>query len=87
MTTRYKSAVGLDYNEHDGYAPRVAARGELLSADEIVKIARAAGVPVVEKSALARVLSQLEPDQEIPPDLYEVVAAILAEIEKRQRQV
>jgi flagellar biosynthesis protein len=78
----YKTAIGLQYNVGAQGAPAVSAKGEYLAADEVVKIARRFGVPVVERPALARSLAPLELDQEIPEDLFEAVAAVLQEIDK-----
>ena len=49
----------------------------------IVKLARRFNVPVVEKPTLARVLSTLDTDQHIPQSLYEAVALLINEIERR----
>jgi flagellar biosynthesis protein len=79
---RYKYAVGLEYEEGRPSAPNLSVKGERLSADEIVRIARRYGVPVVEKPVLAQVLTKLEVDDEIPNDLFEAVAAVMAGLEK-----
>lgn len=79
----YRRAVGLGYDERRGAAPHVTVNGEELSADEIVRVARRFGVPVVERKELAEALGGLDADQEIPPDLYEAVAVLLHELERR----
>lgn len=88
----YKLAVGLHYDPSQNagdsggsQTPKVEIRGDDLMADDVVKIARRFGIPVVEKPELARALSSVEIDSEIPEELFEAVAATLNEIEKRTR--
>ncbi|SIN90822.1 flagellar biosynthesis protein [Sulfurivirga caldicuralii] len=71
-----KKAVALKY-EGKG-APRVVAKGQGLIAQQIIELARQAGVPVQHDEALLALLSQIELDQEIPRELYEAVAQLLA---------
>lgn len=85
MNSRFRRAVGLSYDSPysesaRSRAPRLEIKGDGFAADEIVKIARAVGVPVLERPALARMLSHAKLDQEIPRDLFEVVATIFAEL-------
>lgn len=69
-------AIALEY---DGTgAPRVTAKGMGRIAEEIVALAQAHHVPMTEDRALARLLSTLELDEEIPEALYRVVAEVLA---------
>ena len=78
----YRRAVSLEYNEGGEGAPRVNAKGDNLVADHIVKIARRFGVPVVEKGEMARALSSVPLDQEIPEPLFEAVAVMLQELKR-----
>jgi flagellar biosynthesis protein len=70
------SAVALRYDGRD--APRVTAKGRGPVAENIVRAARAAGVPLYEDAALATLLSRLELDEQIPPKLYVAVAEVIA---------
>ena len=70
-------AVALAYH-HGRVAPRVAARGAGLIADEIIRRAREAGVHVHESRELVGLLMQVDLDQDIPPLLYTVIAELLA---------
>ena len=81
-TARYRSAIGLEYDPNERGAPLVGVKGEYLSADEIVKIARRYGVPIIEKPALAKALRPLELEQQIPDELFEAVAAVLNGLDK-----
>ncbi len=84
--SQYRRVVGLEYARVAGSAaPTVAVQGEHLMADQIVRVARRFGVPVVERPALAQALSGIDLDQQIPERLYEAVALVLREIEKREK--
>lgn len=50
-------------------------RGEL--AEQIIREARRAGVPIKEDRDLVELLMQLDVEQCIPPELYQAVAEIL----------
>lgn len=69
-------AVALVWDARE--APRLIAKGEEALAQEILALAREHDVPLYEDAALARLLSQLELDQEIPPPLYLAVARVIA---------
>lgn len=71
------SAVALAYAAGDT-APRVVARGRGLLADEILRRAHAAGVPVHASRELVSLLMQVDLDRHIPPELYRAVAELLA---------
>ncbi|WP_019638096.1 EscU/YscU/HrcU family type III secretion system export apparatus switch protein [Paenibacillus fonticola] len=73
-----RKAVALKYDPTQGDAPVVAAKGSGLLADKILEKAKEHGVPVQEDAALVEVLSKLDLDQQIPPELYTLVAEILS---------
>jgi len=76
MKFRLKEAVSLEYGSRP--APIVSARGRGEVAERILAEAEAHGVHVAQDPQLVAMLSQLEPDDEIPPDLYTAVAVILS---------
>ena len=78
MSDPKKRAVALKYEPNSSGAPTVVAKGRGAIAEKILELARTNGVAVREDPALVTVLSKLEVDQEIPPQLYAAVAAILA---------
>lgn len=73
----YRKAVALKYDPSQPDAPKVAAKGQGLLADKILETARENGIPIQEDPALVEVLSKLDIDQQIPPELYNLVAEIL----------
>ena len=78
---KYSVAVGLTYDGKGDATPTVGVKGENLVADDVVRIARRFGVPVIERSELAKALQALEERQEIPEELFEAVAIILHEMD------
>lgn len=72
-----REAVALAYQQTDA-APRVVARGKGLVAEEIIRRAREHGVYVHESPELVALLTQVDIDQSIPPQLYMAVAELLA---------
>jgi flagellar biosynthesis protein len=86
MAEPRKRAVALKYDPAEAAAPKVVAKGAGATADRMLAIARANGVPVREDKALVTVLSKLNIDQEIPPQLYRAVAAILAFLYKANQK-
>lgn len=80
-----KKAVALRYNPDKDGAPVVVAKGKGAIADKIIELAAANGVAVREDKALVTVLSKLDLDREIPPQLYTAVAAILAFLYRANR--
>ena len=77
--------MALKYDPKSGGAPTVVAKGRGALAERIVALAKKGNVPVREDANLVRVLSRLKVDQEIPPELYQAVAAILAFLYKMNR--
>lgn len=71
------SAVALAYREGDA-APQVVAKGKGVVAQEIIDRAHGAGVYVHHSRELVGLLMQVDLDQHIPPQLYVVIAELLA---------
>ncbi len=78
-------AAALRYDPEADAAPRVVARGEGHVADRILEIARREGVPIHQDRALVDVLARLDVEAEIPPQLYRVVAEVIAFVFRLQR--
>lgn len=75
---RPDKAVAVKYDKSKMSAPEVVAKGEGFLARRIVERAVEADVPIVEDAALVSALISLELGEEIPSELYEVVARVLA---------
>lgn len=72
-------AVAIKYEPEVSRAPVVLAKGEDYLAQKIKELARESNVKIVENKPLARMLyANVEIGNEIPPELYQAVAEILA---------
>jgi flagellar biosynthetic protein FlhB len=72
-------AVAIRYDAGQMHAPKVVAKGADFMAFRIREIAVAAGIPIVEKPALARALyAGVEVGRFVTPEFYQAVAEILA---------
>lgn len=76
MKHKRKEAVALSYDSHNDDAPRVIATGKGLVAENILDRAKTNEVPIVEDASLVELLGQLNINETIPEDLYELVAEI-----------
>lgn len=72
-----REAVALAYRQADA-APRVVAKGRGFVAEEIIARAREHGIYVHESPELVTLLTQVDIDEHIPPQLYVAVAELLA---------
>lgn len=75
---KIKKAVALRYAPEQYASPIVVAKGKGHVAEKIVQKAKEHGVPLQEDPSLVEVLSKLDLNQEIPPELYQLVAEILS---------
>ncbi len=73
-----KKAVALKYEKEKDRAPRVTAKGRGEVAKRILEIAKEHNIPIREDADLVEVLSKLDIEEEIPPDLYRVIAEVLS---------
>jgi flagellar biosynthesis protein len=73
-------ATALQYNAEKDNAPRVIANGQRKIAEQILMEARKHNIPIHEDPALTAALASVDLGEEIPVELYHVVAEILAYI-------
>lgn len=71
-------AVGISYRQAEDDAPRLVAKGQRKTAEQIIKTAREHGVPVYEDPAVVELLYTMDVGREIPEELYHAIAEILA---------
>jgi len=72
-------AVALKYDTDKMAAPQLVAKGQRLLAERIKAVAEANHVPMIENAPVARLLYKtVEIGQQIPEELYQAVAEILA---------
>ena len=80
--SKKNKAVALKYNMEEDLAPIVIAAGHGEVAQRIINIAEQRGIPVFQDDSTASILCMLEVGSNIPPELYEVVAAIYGQLLK-----
>lgn len=81
-------AVAIRYDTELAPAPIVVAKGSDYLAQKIKQIARENNVEIVEDKPLARMLfANVDIDKQIPPELYQAVAEILAMVYHAQGKV
>ena|SRR5260221_14009038 len=76
--TQARQAVALRYKHEEDQAPKVSAKGRGFLAEQIIETARAHQIPIREDKNLVQILSRLELEQEIQPEVYRAVAEILS---------
>ncbi|MHA6251311.1 EscU/YscU/HrcU family type III secretion system export apparatus switch protein [Oceanobacillus sp. CAU 1775] len=78
MSDKYKRAASLRYDQSSDAAPVVSAAGKGLVAEEIIRVAKENNVPIVEDTSLAELLAELNINEYIPEELYQLVAEVFA---------
>jgi len=73
-----KEAIALKYDKEKNTAPLVTAKGKNDTAQKIIQIARENGVPIKKDEDLVQLLSKVELDSEVPPEMYKAVAEIFS---------
>lgn len=81
-----KRAAALRYNPEINQAPEIIASGQGLVAEEIIRRAEEQGIHVHENPELAETLSRLSLYQEIPEELYQAIAEVLAFVQTLERK-
>jgi len=72
----YKKAIALQYDGQS--APTVTASGEGQLADDIIALARDLKIPLYENAELTEMLATLDLGDQIPHELYIIIAQIIA---------
>jgi flagellar biosynthesis protein len=81
-----RSAIALRYDLAKDNAPKVVAKGKGAVAERIMELAKANGVPVHEDPELIEALAKLDVQQEIPAELYQVMAEVLTFIYRANKK-
>ena len=79
-----KTAVAVAY-EPGEEAPKILATGKGQVAEKIIEKAKESQVPLYKDNKLADTLSKLKIGDQIPPELYDVVAEILVFVDDMDR--
>lgn len=71
-------AIAILYDQKESAAPKVVASGKGIVADKIIATAREAGIHIQEDGDLVELLATVPIGTEIPAELYQTVAEVLA---------
>ncbi len=75
---KLREAIGISYDEDTKRTPVISSKGEGAMADAIVAMANELGIYVHKDEQLLNELKCLKEGEEIPRELFEVIAQILA---------
>lgn len=75
---KLKKTVALKYDHNKDTAPKVIASGKGSLAEKILKKAKKENIPIKEDKDIVQVLAELNVGDEIPEELYTVIAEILS---------
>lgn len=73
-------SIAIRYNSKEMSSPRIIAKGADHVAMKIREVAREHDIPIIENPPVARLLHKLDIGENIPEDLFKVVAEILAHV-------
>ncbi len=73
-----EKVVALKYDKEKNQAPIVAAKGEGKTAQKIIQIAKENGIPLKKDEDLVELLSKVELDKEVPPQMYKAIAEVFS---------
>ena len=79
-------AAVVKYDEESGKAPVVVAQGKGRVAQQIIELAKENDIQIQEDSTLVANLLDMDLGDNIPPQLYSVMAEILLLIEEMEKK-
>ena len=71
-------AIAIKYDKDSKKAPTIVASGKGKIAKQILELAEENDIPMLEDAKLSKLLSSLKIKSEIPPNLFKIVAEVLA---------
>lgn len=71
-------AIAIKYDKDSKKAPAIIASGRGKIAEDILSIAEENNIPMMQDKKLSKLLSSIKINSEIPPNLFKVVAEVLA---------
>ncbi|OEG00382.1 hypothetical protein BHF71_00290 [Vulcanibacillus modesticaldus] len=80
-----KKAVALNYVPSKDEAPQIIAKGSGYVAEKIIEQGKKHDVKIHEDQSLIQLLYQLELNQQIPSELYPIIAEIFAMVYQAER--
>jgi flagellar biosynthesis protein len=81
-TSGPKKAIAILYEDGKNSAPKVIASGKGTIAEKIIETALEAGIHIQQDANLVELLAKVDVGEEIPVELYQTVAEVLAFVYK-----
>jgi len=81
-----QKAVALKYDAQESNAPKVTAKGEGFTAENIIKIAKLHDIPIKKDEDLVELLSKLDIDREVPAEMYKAIAEVFSFLYKMTKK-
>ena len=81
-----QKAVALEYDASSSSAPKVTAKGEGFTAENIIKIAKLHDIPIKKDEDLVELLSKLDIDREVPAEMYKAIAEVFSFVYKMTKK-
>ncbi len=81
-----KEVAALKYSPSEDRAPKIVALGKGEIAQKILELAKDSNVAVYHDEKLAHTLNKLQVGDEIPRELYEVIAEVLVFVSNLDRR-
>ena len=78
-----EKAVAILYDSQKSSSPKIIASGKGEVAKRIIETAKEAGVHIQEDANLVELLSKIGIGDEIPTELYQTVAEVLAFVDRK----
>jgi len=79
---KQKKAIAILYDDTQTSAPKIVASGKGTIAEKIIETAREAGIHIQQDQNLVELLAKVDIGEEIPVELYQTVAEVLAFVYK-----
>ncbi len=83
---KHKVATALQYNQRKDQAPKVVAKGKGVIAEKIIEKAQENDIVIYQDEKLSQQLYNLSLGEEIPTELYQVIAEVLVFIAKADQE-
>ena len=86
MKTKKSKAIALQYEKDKDNAPKVTAKGDGVTAEKIIALAKENNIPIKEDTNLVELLSKVELDKEVPQEMYKAVAEVFSFLYKLTKE-
>jgi len=86
IVLKKREAIALSYDDQKMSAPKVVAKGRGELAERIIEQAKLHHIPIQEDPSLVEILSKINMNEQIPEELFQVVAEVFAFIYRVEKE-